>query len=155
MKSALSSSLVMVFAAGFLSIGSVAANTMKTTTLCLADHPHQIQVEVAETLQQKARGLMMRESLPEHAGMWFRYDQERPADAGFWMFNTWIPLDIAYMDEDMRIVKIIQMQPCETIIRENCPAYDPGVSYHSALEVNHGYFDRFGIEVGDQLKQCE
>lgn len=147
--------VVVTFAAGLLPIAGSVAEEMKTATLCLADHPHTIEVEVAETLQQKARGLMMRESLPEHSGMWFKYDQERPGDAGFWMFATWIPLDIAYLDDDLRIVKIMQMQPCETIIRENCPAYDPGVTYYNALEVNYGYFDRFGIEVGDQLQQCE
>jgi uncharacterized membrane protein (UPF0127 family) len=62
------------------------------------------------------------------------------------MKNTLIPLSIAFLDADGRILRILDMEPCEA---DPCPLYPPGVAYTSALEVNQGAFERWGVEVGD------
>lgn len=127
---------------------------LETTQLCISGHESKINVEIADTFATRARGLMARESLAEHSGMWFVYDSERPGSAGFWMFNTYIPLDIAYLDQHGKILTIIPMEPCPSIDAQRCPAYDPEVSYFSALEMNQGYFEKYNIEIGATVRQC-
>lgn len=111
-----------------------------------------LRVEVAETDAQRAYGLMERASLPQDAGMVFLYDEDQPAEAGFWMFHTRIPLDIAYIDAGGRIVAIERMEPCVSPNPQFCPAYPPGVPYRTTLEVNAGYFARHGVGVGDRVE---
>ncbi|WP_417658255.1 DUF192 domain-containing protein [Pseudidiomarina sp.] len=131
------------------------AHAAATTELCIEGHDHRIQVEIADTFDSRARGLMARDELAAHAGMWFRYQDERPGSAGFWMYNTRIPLDIAYLNKDMEIVSIITMEPCPSIDPNLCPAYRPGVPYYSAVELNKGYFERYNINLGRKFKRCE
>lgn len=130
-----------------------AAENSQATTLPLAIHsregPHRLDVEVAETTAQRQRGLMGREYLPETRGMLFRFESEQPAGNAFWMYRTLIPLDIAYIDGEGRIVAINTMQPCESEAPRECPTYPAGTAYYSALEVNAGYFAERGIQVGD------
>ena len=64
------------------------------------------------------------------------------------MKNTLIPLSIAFADAEGTIVSILDMEPCEA---DPCEIYDPGVPYRSALEVNQGAFDDWGVQVGDRL----
>ncbi len=115
-----------------------------------ADTVH-LAVEIAESGAQRAQGLMEREQLAEDAGMIFLYPGQQGPDNGFYMFRTRIPLDIAFMDEDGRIVAIRQMLPCESPNPQLCRVYTPGVPYNSALEVNLGYFERHGIGLGDRI----
>ncbi|MFW6200946.1 MAG: DUF192 domain-containing protein [Gemmatimonadota bacterium] len=110
-----------------------------------------LTVEVAETDEQRGYGLMERTSLPEDHGMIFRYGSPQPPDAGFYMYRTRIPLDIAFVDGDGRIVAIERMEPCESPYPASCPRYAPGEPYTAALEVNAGYFEARGIEVGDRV----
>lgn len=107
-----------------------------------------LAVEVADTSEERARGLMGRPSLPEQAGMLFRYG-EGEVPAGFWMKDTPIPLSIAFLDSGGRIVAVLDMEPC---LADPCRLYDPGVPYRAALEVNRGAFARLGVEVGDVVR---
>jgi len=95
--------------------------------------------------------LMERRQLADTAGMLFVYDSVQPPDAGFWMYRTRIPLDIAYMDPAGRIRAIRHMAPCESAIPQACPTYPPGVPYQYALEVNGGFFARRRVAVGDSV----
>jgi uncharacterized protein len=106
-----------------------------------------LDVEIAQTDEQHAFGLMKRESLPEDAGMVFLFFEEH--SGGFWMKDTLIPLSIAFFDVDGRIVKILDMQPCEV---DPCKIYDPGVPYRGALEVNQGLLDDRGVTEGDHIE---
>lgn len=108
-------------------------------------------VEVADEPSQHAMGLMERTSLPDSAGMLFVFPETRPADAGFWMFRTRIPLDIAFLDEGGTIVNVQSMEPCTSPEPRWCPTYAPGVPYRSALEANVGFFERVGVGVGDRV----
>jgi uncharacterized membrane protein (UPF0127 family) len=105
-----------------------------------------IQVEVADEEDERARGLMNRESLDEDAGMLFLFPAQ--SRGGFWMKDTLIPLSIAFVDGDGRILRILDMEPCRA---DPCTVYDPGVAYRSALEVNQGAFAEWGVEEGDRL----
>src|SRR5690348_982961 len=57
----------------------------------------RLSVELAVTPEQRTMGLMERHHLAENAGMLFLYDSTQPPDAGYWMFRTRVPLDIAYI----------------------------------------------------------
>jgi uncharacterized membrane protein (UPF0127 family) len=106
-----------------------------------------LNVEIAQTDEQRAFGLMKRESLDEDSGMVFLFFEEN--NGGFWMKNTLIPLSIAFFDIDGDIVRILDMEPCET---DPCEVYDPGSPYYGALEVNLGAFDDWGVREGDHIE---
>jgi uncharacterized protein len=110
-----------------------------------------LSLEIAERDDQRSYGLMERPELPEDAGMIFLYGSEQPEDAGFWMYRTRIPLDIAYLDENGTILRIMAMDPCPSPDPRGCRSYPPGVRYHAALEVNRGWFLRHGVTAGDRV----
>jgi uncharacterized protein len=116
-------------------------------TITRADgEPIELPVRHADTGARRAHGLMEVQDLPAGTGMLFTFDGERTG--GFWMKDTLVPLDIAFVDSADEIVAILAMEPCET---DPCPVYEPGASYRSALEVPQGWFAAQGIAVGDRL----
>lgn len=119
---------------------------------CLSNESaaHAIRIELAQTPAQKQFGLMERTSLPPDAGMLFIYDEPRPPSHSFWMYNTLIPLDIAFISDDGEIRAIQSMAPCTTT-GTGCPSYPAGVRFSLALEMNLGYFEARGIGVGDRF----
>jgi uncharacterized protein len=114
------------------------------------DGEKEIAVEIADTDDERAVGLMGRTSLPADAGMLFVYPG--PTEGAYWMKDTLIPLSIAFYDVDGTILRILDMEPCR---RNPCPVYDPGVRYAGALEVNQGAFERWGVREGDRLELRE
>jgi uncharacterized membrane protein (UPF0127 family) len=107
----------------------------------------ELNVEIADTASERAHGLMGREALPETSGMLFVYPED--SRSRFWMKQTLIPLSIAFLDADGRILVILGMEPCRA---DPCPTYDAGVAYRSALEVNQGALERLGAKVGDVVR---
>lgn len=105
-----------------------------------------LDVEKAETDEQRAFGLMHRESLDPDSGMVFLYFEEKTCC--FYMKNTLIPLSIAFFDESGIIVEILDMEPCEA---EPCELYGSDEPYRGALEVNQGTFERLGVDEGDRI----
>jgi uncharacterized protein len=108
----------------------------------------RIDAKVAATSAERQRGLMEVEELPDGVGMLFLFEEDRTG--GFWMFNTLVPLDIAYIAADGAIVTIVAMDPCEGPAND-CPSYLPSEPYRTALEVPQGWFDTAGVDVGDQV----
>lgn len=106
--------------------------------------PVELPVELADSDEERRRGLMDRASLPADAGMVFLFEREH--QGGFWMKDTLIPLSVAFLDRDGRVLEILDMTPCAS---DPCPVYDPGVRYVAAVEVNRGAFARLGVAVGD------
>jgi uncharacterized membrane protein (UPF0127 family) len=105
----------------------------------------RITAEVAATREDRSRGLMHRESLPEDHGMLFIYPDEAPL--AFWMRNTPLPLSIAFADGGGRIFRIADMEPhSEQPVPSGRPA-------RYALEMNRGWFERRGVLVGDEIRR--
>jgi uncharacterized protein len=102
----------------------------------------EVQVEIADEEAEQKRGLMERTALAEDAGMLFVFPRERPLS--FWMKDTLIPLSIAYIDGDGGIVDIQNMQPLD---ETSHPSAAPA---QYALEVNQGFFEERGVQVGDE-----
>lgn len=114
-----------------------------------------VSLELAQAPQERRKGLMGRESLAASSGMLFQYQEQQSPDHGFWMYQTLIPLDIAYLDENGVIGSIRQMEPCVSTSGARCPSYPAGVEFVSAVEMNVGFFESNGISSGDRLKLGE
>ena len=125
--------------------------TFSSKELCVEGVAAPLEVEVAETQAQRNRGLMQRESLAEDTGMLFLFDGPMAKGAGFYMYRTLIPLDVAFADPGGRIVSIMTMTPCPHDDPRRCKVYRPGQPFVSALEMNAGFFLEHGIGTGDRL----
>lgn len=101
---------------------------------------HRIQAEVAHTAETRAQGLMHRKSLPGNRGMLFVFTQ--PAAQCMWMRNTLIPLSVAFLDEQGRIINVEEMQP---MTEDHHCASRPA---KFALEMTEGWFKSRGFESG-------
>lgn len=101
----------------------------------------KIFVEVAKTPDQVSRGLMFRKSLDKDSGMLFVFDSPKPLS--FWGMNTFMPLDIAFIDEGGTIRDIKRIKEHDlTSVKSSCPC-------KYALEVEDGWFKSNGFSVGD------
>ena len=104
-----------------------------------------VQLEIADSEPSRARGLMFRPELPEKSGMLFIFPSE--GIYSFWMKNTLIPLDIIWLDKDLRVVYIKSfVPPCKSY---DCPSYNPEVKARYVLEVNAGFCGFYQIKIND------
>jgi uncharacterized membrane protein (UPF0127 family) len=110
----------------------------------------ELNVEIADTTEERQQGLMNRRELAENAGMVFVHNT--PTESNFWMKNTLIPLSLAVWGKGGEIAAILDMEPCEA---DPCTVYTPGVPWVGAVEVNQGFFAENGVKVGDQVRLQE
>ncbi|MFN4310959.1 MAG: DUF192 domain-containing protein [Ferrovibrio sp.] len=109
--------------------------------------PQRFTVELADTDQSRARGMMFRTSMAPDAGMLFDFKQEQMAS--FWMRNTLIPLDMIFIRADGTILNIHQraIPGDETGINSAGPV-------RAVLEINGGTASRLGIRPGDRVQHA-
>lgn len=103
-----------------------------------------VVAEVAASAEERAEGLMYRDEVPDGTGMLFVFPDSQPR--AFWMANTYVALDIAYMDPAYRIVDIIAMEP---LVTDSYPSRAPAMF---GLEVRQGWFAEQGIAIGEQAE---
>lgn len=113
-------------------------------TIVVGDAP--FSVEIAETDEERAKGLMNRESLAANSGMWFVFPQM--GSEKFWMKDTQISLDLIYVDNNMKVVHIVKGAPAMSTDIINSP-----VQFQYVLEVSAGTADSKGIAVGDTVEK--
>jgi uncharacterized protein len=125
-----------------------------TVVLHGAQGPVRVAVEEADSPAERQQGLMGRVSLGGNEGMIFVFGDvtDGPVASEFWMKDTWIPLSVAFWDEDGRIVGIQDMDPCT---EDPCPTYGSPKPYVGALEVNKGFFTEHGVTTGDRIELVE
>ena len=116
-----------------------------------------VNSEVADMPQERQQGLMCRNHLPDGNGMLFIF--EAPAQLRFWMFNTYIPLDIVYIDSNMKPINALSMIPCprpdglEDNAEWSITCSEQSLGYTSlqpaqyALELPEGWLQRIGINL--------
>lgn len=131
----------------------VALVALVMLTACHANQPwvevegKRFYVEIADTDELRVRGLMFRDEMADNRGMLFIWRQERPHS--FWMRNTRIPLDIIYLDRDLRIVSIVHnARPCRI---QRCPSYPSEGPAMYVLEINAGQARELGLESGHTI----
>ncbi len=110
-----------------------------------------IRAERVTELEDMARGMMFRESLPDDRGMLFIYGKEQPG-LRFWMFNVKIPLDIVWMDANRKIVQMVyECPPCPGP-ESKCPSYGGDFPSQYILELKGGEAKRQGLRPGMTLR---
>jgi len=103
----------------------------------------KVNLEIADTPFKRSQGLMDRRELPNNSGMIFMFPQKR--SQSFWMQNTYVPLDIAFLDDDGAIFQIEQMSPLNTKLTTSLKPCK------FAVEMNNGWFSKNNIDVGFQM----
>jgi len=113
--------------------------------LLTAHGTHVIEIEIADTPQEKAQGLMFRTHLDDQSGMLFAYD--RPHEITMWMRNTYIPLDMVFIRADGTVHRIeAHTEPLsEDIITSRGDVT-------ACLELAAGAAERLGLKPGDRIE---
>lgn len=106
---------------------------------------HAFSVWIADSPDRQAQGLMFVRELPADQGMLF--PQSRPRPVAFWMKNTFIPLDMVFIDRDWRILRIAKMTKPQSL--DVVPSGGPVVA---VLELRGGEADRRGFRKGDRIR---
>jgi len=111
-----------------------------------------INLEVSDSEEERAKGLSSRKELGEKEGMLFVFDKENTTPA-FWMKDMLIPIDIIWINDN----KIIQIDKNIQAPKEGTPdnkliRYTPKSSIDYVLEVNSGFSDKYDLKVGDTVE---
>ena len=134
--------LLLIFALCFIGSAQAAMPQIELTV-----NKQVLTTEVAHTDPDRMQGLMHRRMLPENRGMLFVFPNI--AYHGMWMMNTYIPLSVAFIDNDGIIINIADMQPHT---RDSHNATRPA---RYALEMNLGWFRKRGIGPGMKIEGLE
>jgi uncharacterized membrane protein (UPF0127 family) len=113
-------------------------------TIETATGRHKFQVELATTPPQLEQGLMFRQSMAPDAGMLF--DFRRPVPVSMWMKNTFIPLDMLFIDAQGRVINI-----AERTVPHSLDPVSAAAPARAVLELNGGTAARLGIRPGDRV----
>jgi hypothetical protein len=115
----------------------------RTATATLSINGRALIIEIARSREERTRGLMYRERLDWNAGMLFVFRKDQILS--FWMKDTPIPLSVAFLDKDGKVTDIFHMEPYSLF-----PVRSQSMCRY-ALEVNHGFFEEAGLQVGDRI----
>jgi len=128
-------------------MGNAAPVNQKCRIFVISDNGIKtlVNAEIADTPEERETGLMYRKSMKDDDGMLFVF--EREIMLNFWMKNTLIPLDIAYIDKNGVINEIYHMKPLDVSVTYN--SIKPAMY---ALEVNSGWFARHKIKNGSKIE---
>jgi uncharacterized membrane protein (UPF0127 family) len=123
----------------------IAQAPLEQLEIVTATGAHGSGVEVARSEMERARGLMVRRSLPQDRGMLFLFESERPI--AMWMKNTYVSLDMVFVSRNGRVTSIARgaVPMSEAIIPSGGPVY-------AVIELAAGAADAIGLSVGDRVR---
>ena len=145
--------------AAFCMLTAIACRADPSTADLLRDFPetrvtiksvsgsHVIKAWLADTPEHRARGLMFVQSMPADAGMLFVYSPEQEHYVAMWMKNTYIPLDMAFIDRGGHIVNIAENAKPLTL-----DAIGSAAPVVAVLELPAGTAHRLQLQPGDQVQ---
>ena len=137
--------LFLFLSCAFSGCAAWGRNKLETREIALENAAESVPIkaEIAKTDEERSRGLMYRKNLADGEGMLFVFEKDELLS--FWMKNTLIPLSIAFISSEGRIMEIHDMEP------GNLDPVHSGRSVRYALEVPQGWFSRVNLQVGDKL----
>ncbi|MCQ9204971.1 MAG: DUF192 domain-containing protein [Omnitrophica bacterium] len=137
--------LVSYSAIGIIFFCSLGCSSSQEPKVCFKDKCFTI--EIADTPEERAKGLMFRKSLAQDRGLLFIFEIEDKH--GFWMKNTYLPLDIIWLNRGKEIVFIKNnFQPCK---KDDCRVIYPDRNAKYVLELNAGMASNIGLAVGNKI----
>lgn len=142
--------MVLFLASSFVFLSAAKKDSkgmFKTQQIKVANTP--LTVEIADTPDKTAQGLMYRTSMSDNAGMLFIFDDVQIRN--FWMKNTFIPLSIGFFDEKRVLLEVLDMEPVKSEMEARPPTYNSQKPAKYCLEVNRGWFAKHKIKVGDKF----
>ncbi|HOD53133.1 MAG TPA: DUF192 domain-containing protein [Candidatus Cloacimonadota bacterium] len=102
------------------------------------------ETEIADSPEKTEKGLMYRKEMKDNQGMFFIFDYDKPLS--FWMKNTYIPLDIIFIDSNLQIVSI--SENCMPLSEDMIPSLKPA---KYVLEVNAGLTRKLSIKIQNKV----
>ena len=136
--------LAMVLLLALALAEPAAAQALEPLTIVTASGEHLFQVEIANTVDERAKGLMYRRFMPADRGMLFEFEANEPV--GFWMKNTYIPLDMVFVSPNGTVTRIAaNAEPLSDAV---VPSGGPCIA---VLELNGGAAAEIGLKVGDKV----
>jgi uncharacterized membrane protein (UPF0127 family) len=128
-----------------MSLAGLLAGANRFVTIYVQDKP--FQVEIADTPEMHARGLMYRRCIRDDYGMLFVFPGED--FRSFWMKNTLISLDIIFLNSGQQIVGMhLSVPPCKT---DPCPSYTSSSPARYVLELKGGLAKKLNLQIGDKI----
>ena len=137
MKTLIKLSIIIIFL--------TSCQNMETNQICINNTCFEI--EIADDNKERSEGLMYRTALEDNKGMLFIFDESYPHSV--WMKNTFIPLDIIWINENLNIVWIEKNTPsCDN---DPCPSYSSPEKAKYVLEINAGLAEEYGLKIDDKV----
>ncbi len=137
--------LIAIAVFAFSLAGAATAQERGPLIIESGETTHTFEVELADDNEERSLGLMHREEMAADHGMLFTY--ERPQEAGVWMKNTLIPLDMLFVGADGEIVSIAKNAKPGSL-----RTISSGFRVSGFLEINGGQADALGIQPGDIVR---
>jgi uncharacterized protein len=132
-----------------LIMGEDGSTSNKYRTVIVSVNGIEVVADVAATNEQRAKGLSVKDSLPEYEAMLFVF--ETAQEHSFWMKNMKFPIDIIWLDSDKAVVHIEHyLQPCSLDVF--CPSYKPNNNALYVLETAAGFAQKHDIVEGTRVE---
>ncbi|BBD58856.1 hypothetical protein NIES2109_16350 [Nostoc sp. HK-01] len=130
-----------------IQVPTATGQTLPISATAVVPNGTKIELEVAVTPEQQAKGLMNRPALPDNRGMLFKFPSAQPVQ--FWMKNVPVALDMVFLQNG--VVKYIQVAapPCPS---EPCGTYGPNVPIDTVIELRAGRAKELNLKLGDSVK---
>jgi len=137
--------LLILLALAHLQCAASSGGAARFRTVFVKDMP--FRVEIADTPEKHALGLMHRRALKSDYGMLFIFTEEEVRS--FWMKNTLIPLDMIFINNDRQVVDVLHaVPPCPG---DPCPSYTSAYPARFVLEIAGGMAKKLKLEPGDKI----
>ncbi len=129
-------------------VGTSGDETAEKVAFLTDDGREEFVVEVMRTVEERQKGLMHRDDLPERNGMLFVFEQ--PQELSFWMKNVKFPIDIVFFDKDKKMLNVAREVP--GCLKDPCENYVSNGDAKYVLEIGSGKAEEIGLEVGDKIE---
>lgn len=145
--------LSAIFIIGLIVFTSGNNSERQEVTVLTEEDSVNVSVEIADSKSEREQGLMYRRKLALGEGMLFVFEEEAPRS--FWMKNTYIPLDIVFLDSDGRVLNVEEAYPEPDVSEEELEHYTSDGDAQFVLELNSTFSEKYGVNTNDRVKFYE